>query len=382
MLVEGGMKILYILSSNVMGGATISFINLIINLKKKDIIPVVVFPSHFCKGEFDVLLAQHNIEFHRVLLYDSVLPSFTLKKSLKWLVKFIVLFFQKNISALKLSKIIHRINPDIIHTNVGTIHEGFHLAKKYNIPHVWHIREYQTEDFNWYIYPSYKRFCSYLRDSYVITITESLKTFFKLNDSIKAFTIYNGIFRKDEQVERLPKENYFLMASRISPEKGHHDAITAFASFSRKNDYRLVIAGFGIDSYIEELKALAKKYNCEDRIDFIGFHSDVKPLIVKAKALIVASYSEGFGRMTAEAAFCETLVIGRNTAGTKEIIDMTGGLRFLTVEEMSAQMEEIASMPAEEYNNWVQRAHSAAINNYSIENNVNKICELYRSIVS
>lgn len=374
------MKVLYVLSSNQMGGATISFLNLILNLDKKLVTPIVVIPNQCKANEFDQVLEDNDIEYHRILLYSSVLQKLCLKNSLRWVVKYLVLYFQKKRSRSNLEKLVLSVNPDIIHTNTGVIHEGFHLAKKYHIPHVWHLREYQTLDFGWYIYPSYKSFCSYLKQSYVITITEKIQNYFNLDNYNKACTIYNGIYRKKECIMSIHKENYFLMASRIFPEKGHLDVIKAFSSFSRNNEYRLKIVGYGNETYIAELKELAKTCNCENNIDFLGFQKDVKEIMSKAKALVVASFNEGFGRMTAEAAFCGTLVIGRNTAGTKEILDRTGGFPFYTINEMTEQMEFVASMSESDYLYKVQKAQKAAVDNYSIENNIDKICSLYREI--
>ena len=130
-----------------------------------------------------------------------------------------------------------KIKPDIIHTNVGVIHEGFHVAKELGIPHVWHLREYQTKDFKYFIYPTFDRFVSYLRETNVITITDDIKKHFGLTSLSTAHTIYNGIFFSNECIIQKSKENYFLMASRISPEKGHADAIKAFSNgYFKLND--------------------------------------------------------------------------------------------------------------------------------------------------
>lgn len=85
--------------------------------------------------------------------------------------------------------------------------------------------------------------------------------------------------------------------------------------------------------------------------------------------------------MTAEAAFCGTLVIGRNSAGTKEIMDVIGGLAFNSIEEMTAQMEKTANLTPEEYEKMALTAQKNAANHYSIENNINRISELYAKIL-
>lgn len=376
------MRILYILNSSVMGGATISFLNLVLNLDRKVVTPIVVIPQDKkSKSRLEGILQNNNIEYHSIALTSSILKAFRLKDTLLWVAKYLLLPFRLLNSYIQLKRVILLVRPDIIHTNVGVVHVGYHLARKYGIPHVWHLREYQTKDFNWYIYPSYGVFCSYLKNSYVITITEAIQRYFKLEGSPKALTIYNGIFRREEIVRSTQKENYFLMASRVSPEKGHSDAIKAFSHFSRKNEYRLVIAGFDVGGYKSKLKDVAVEYQCDDRIDFLDFQNDVKPLMSKAKALIVASYNEGFGRMTAEAAFCSTIVIGRNTAGTKEILLKTGGLFFNTVDEMTTQMETVSTMDETEYSIMAQRAQDVAKSRFSVENNVEKTFDLYRRIL-
>ena len=101
----------------------------------------------------------------------------------------------------------------------------------------------------------------------------------------------------------------------------------------------------------------------------------------KAKALIVASYNEGFGRMTAEASFSGCLVIGRNTGGTKEILDETGGLRFNDNIELYNCMIKATNMNELEYKDIVSRAQNKAKEMYSIENNVEGVCEFYHSIM-
>ena len=107
------------------------------------------------------------------------------------------------------------------------------------------------------------------------------------------------------------------------------DIIWAFALFFRKHvDYKLLIAGFGNESYIAQCVDLAKKLGCEKNVLFSGYVEDVRPLMDNATALVVASYNEGFGRMSAEACFRGCLLIGRNTGGTKEIMDSVGGFPF------------------------------------------------------
>ena len=100
-----------------------------------------------------------------------------------------------------------------------------------------------------------------------------------------------------------------------------------------------------------------------------------------AKALIVASRFEGFGRMTAEAAFMGCLVIGRNTGGTKEIIDKTGGFLFFFFEELAEEMESLSSIEDSTYLALAQKAKSVAKQAYSTENNAAQILSIYKKLL-
>ena len=180
------------------------------------------------------------------------------------------------------------------------------------------------------------------------------------------------------------KENYFLCCSRISPEKGHKEVVKAFAIFYKKHpNYRLVIAGFGDPQYIQELKDDADRYGCLKAVDFIGFQKDVRPFMRKARALIVASRFEGFGRMTAEAAISGCLVIGHNTGGTKEILDITGGFPYMgKAESLAKAMIQAADLDKNAYQKMAEIAQKQAVQFFSNESNIRNVYSFYREILS
>ena len=378
------IKVLYILHSTIMGGATISFFNMILPLMDKGVIPYIIIPRNESIDEkFNKIVVEKHIKVYRCTLYQSTLIRFVGVKCIIQLLKFWIILFGKFSAIIELSLLVRKIKPDIIHTNTGVIHEGFSVAQFYGIPHIWHLREYQTLDFNMQILFSFSSFCSKLRKSYVISITNDILHYFGLLGHSRATTIYNGIFTKKELQPVETKKKYFLCASRLSPEKGLDDIIKVFSAFSKEHeDYRLCIAGFGEKKYVDKLKLLAEQYNCLDKIEFVGFVQDVKSLMQGAKALLVASYCEGFGRMTAEAAFCGCAVIGRNTGGTKEILNYIGGIQFTDNDVFLQKMNIIARMGRDEYERMVVRAQQKAMEKYSIENNVEKVYAFYEKILS
>ncbi len=380
------MKVLYILHTAEMHGATMSFLSMLQGLIGNGVKAFVVVPQK--NNLFENKIKEIGASLFVLPICYSIIPSYShvkqniIKRFTKLIWHTINLCIKKFHSFCAVYRISRAIRPDIIHTNVGIIHEGFWCAKILRVPHVWHIREYQDLDFDWMIFPSKKLFQKELCNSNVIAISEGLIEHFGQKTNEKAICIYNGIYKIKDVTIVLPKKEYFLLASRISPSKGHEDVIRAFASFYMKHSgYRLVILGSGPDKYIEDLKTITHTLHCEKAIDWMGFQKDVRSFMKDAKALIVASHFEGFGRMTAEASFAGCMVIGRDTGGTKEILEQTKGITFFSVEELEIAMCKVAEMNESEYLRKIEYAQKKAVEKFSIEQNVIKVNQLYENIL-
>ena len=288
----------------------------------------------------------------------------------------------------QLKKIVAVEGPDIIHTKTGVVHEGFSVARHFNIPHVWHLREYQLKDFNGHPFPSMQSFKQKLNKTNTVCITKDIQRYFELDANPNSFAIYNPVMsdgylaEKDGALSSMP---YFFVANRISKEKGIEEIISAFAVFQKTNPtYKLLISGFGNEQYISYLKNLCYEKTVKDSVEFLGYaDSDrIYKLMYNSKALIVASYNEGFGRMTAEANMLGIPVIGRNTAGTKEILEQTkGGFQFSTEKEMSDKMKLIAKMTVSEREGFMLEPKRIAKELFSNEQHIKKMLSLYESIL-
>lgn len=369
-----------------MHGATLSLFATIKGLKDRGLDVVLVFPSNWpCEEEFIYALDELHIKSYSANIVQSkVDKNYYRHLSIYKRCKLRLSLYKNRLkSFIELSRIIEKERPDVIHTNVGVIHEGFWLAKRYGIPHVFHLREYQDKDFHWEILPSKLIFEKLLRKSAVITITDDIRSHFGLTNYDGACTIYNGICSIKDMCFDASKEKFFFCASRISPEKGYEPIIESFGNFHITHpDYKLVIAGIGTKEYTDYLKTIAREKNCTESVIFLGLINNVLDYMRKATALIVGSYNEGFGRMTAEAAFSGCIVIGRNTAGTKEIIDKIGGYRFDDDSEIEHLMYEVSSMSNSEYARFALNSQKKSLELFSIEQNVEKIYTLYKEITS
>ncbi|TCN72132.1 glycosyltransferase [Acetobacteroides hydrogenigenes] len=378
---------MYILGPTFRAGSTMSFkiildnmierglhIIIIINDKNKNIDFINYGHSKKCvieelNLEMSILPKPKNINDYIKLPYRLIKKLYHLYKS------------KKNVE-----KIICKYKPDIVHTNVGVYHQAYKFCYNNNIPHIWHLREYQTKGLDWIILPSKRMFEKRLQKSNVITVSEDIKKHFNLTKHGKSISLWNGILSKKEHIYIHEKEPYFLFATRISKQKNIELLINAFDNISDKlQKYKIIIAGAAEDEmYLENLKQWIDSLNCKDRIQFLNYRDDITELMKKATALIVSSNYEGLGRMTLEATFMGCLVIGRNNGGTKEILSKTNnGILFNTVSELSESMIYVDSIvKTNEYKKRILTAQNIIIDKCCNENYTETIYSYYKSILN
>ena len=135
-----------------------------------------------------------------------------------------------------------------------------------------------------------------------------------------------------------------------------------------------------------DVAKLIKERKLDDKVKYLGVRKDVYELMAKARALIVPSRFEGFGFITTEAMLNHCLVIGRNTAGTKEQFDngkeWTGteiGIRFNNATELKEILLNVSKCSISNYSKTIESAYVSA-KHYSIERNIECINNLYRKI--
>ena len=80
------MKVLYILHSSIMGGATISFLNLLTGIKLKGVDPYVIINKEIDDDKFNTVLNKNGIPFYRAIIVKSVI---TRKKTLRGMGSFV-----------------------------------------------------------------------------------------------------------------------------------------------------------------------------------------------------------------------------------------------------------------------------------------------------
>lgn len=380
---EYAMKVFYVVTGTIPYGANIALINLIDEMRLRDIEVVVAYSSY---GALTDWLNVRNIKSYEMSGALSLnYPFFSfLSSPFKWIYALWRQLFNGNYLPYKrLCKILRKEQPDIVHTNIGTCAYAYFAAKRCGIPHVWHLREYQTLDFNFNFFPSRSYFLRLLDKSYSIAITEDLFHFHKRN-ATNSQVIFDGVMHKNDIAYIEDKANYFLFVGRIDESKGAKNIVEAFTEACKDNDtVELWLAGEGDDNYMQILREIAKTRGLTNRVKFLGFRSDRYELMQKAKALIVGSKSEGFGFITVEAMMNGCLVIGKNTGGTQMIMEKAKDceIPYMTKNELVDSIKEVMTKSPSCYKERILKAQDVARQLFAIEANGESVYQYYNNIL-
>lgn len=389
------MKVAYFLhTATTTDGSSKAFLFLIKQLLVKGVVPLIILPH---AGEICPVLQELNIKY--VVLPWNMRPStYPWFKTFKDKILFIPRLFGRllinNLCILKSILIIRKFKPEIIHTNCSVLAIGYYTARFLKIPHVWHIREYGALDFNYYYYypnrnnqlDRYKR-----KGSYTICITKDIQRYNFLTNWENAQAVYDGVLSQNVAEYFSDKKQYILFAGRLENAKGILPLIDAYAQYYKQHSTPLPlhVAGHGTNEYIQLVKNKIQEYGIEDKVILLGMRKDILSLYKEAKALIVPSLSEGFGFITAEAMFCGCLVIGNDTAGTKEQFDngleMTGeeiALRYTKQEELVQHLIDVTNEPIKHYEPMILRAQQVVTQLYSTETHAERVYEFYNYILN
>ncbi len=283
--------------------------------------------------------------------------------------------------------------PDIVHTNTSVLTGPVLASCLLNIPHVWHIREYIDKDFGFRIIPSMSlmRLIMKMKRTCCVAITRGVFQHFRLCDR-KDVVIYDGVIGRNEKVgECLGSQSpykYFLFVGNMMKAKGLDVLLEQFAVFAESHPtvHLNIAAGYDEnDANYKKCLKIVVDNNIEAQVHFLGFCKDVASLMRGALALVVPSRFEGFGFITVEAMLNGCLVIGNNTAGTKEQFDIgkrqTGseiGLRYDNASELPVLMNRALE---EDFREMKENARRVVLQNYTIEKNADDILCLYKKIL-
>lgn len=385
------MKIAYLLSyTDPYSGSNKSFLMMLKGVAGMGVTPVIILPDHngVCRELEDKGYDVHVIPFRP----NTFPPVRTTKELFFFLPKLLARIIVNRTATTKLEALLRSVGVDLIHTNVSVVKVGYQCAQRLHIPHIYHVREYIDLDFNIRYLPTLASIRRQFRQpsSYTICITRDIQRHHQLDGWPASRVIYNGIAPRRPQLPAADKQDYFLFAGRIEPAKGLLELIEAYAAYVQKADTPLPLHVAGKvfhQQYYEQATALIRQRQLDTLVSFLGQRNDIDQLMQRARAIVIPSPFEGFGRCMTEAMFNGCLVIGRNTGGTREQCDNGRqleheeiALRYDSTGQLADCLYSVATA-YDQYRPYLTRAFHAVNTLYSQEANAGQVLQFYKDIL-
>ena len=191
--------------------------------------------------------------------------------------------------------------------------------------------------------------------------------------------VLNGIEVEGKQIlskSYSKKLTDIVNISRISPDKNQ---LVLLKALKELDDKKLLIVGQVVDErYHQKLKAFISEYNLKDRVEFLGYTSDVVSIYDKADLIVLPSYEEGLSNVLVESLLYGRYCIASNIPANKFVLEGRGGL--FDPDEPAGLIKEINRF--EQYNISEKEEIILANHQYAVETfNVDQFINKYRKLI-
>lgn len=181
----------------------------------------------------------------------------------------------------------------------------------------------------------------------------------------------------------IPATPRLVSVGRLSKEKGQLLLLDAMNVLNLKGiNLNLVLAGDG--EMRNELESLISHYKLHDKVRITGWISSdqVREEILAAQALVLPSFAEGLPVVLMEALALQRPVLATYVGGIPELVRSgQDGWLFPAgdVETMAAVVEEYLATPVEMLQKMGKAGHQRVLERHSVETEVKKLAQLFRS---
>lgn len=115
-----------------------------------------------------------------------------------------------------------------------------------------------------------------------------------------------------------PEEFLFLFVGRLNKDKGVRELVSAFQSLGAKA--HLVLVG-AVDKVDPVDRATMSAIEANPHIHYLGFQTDIRPVMACADALVLPSYREGFPNVVLQAGAMQLPALVTDVSGSNEAIE-------------------------------------------------------------
>ena len=291
--------------SDTIGGAQKYVLDVSKELKKDGYEVTVVSSS---SGVFKNKICDENINYVGI---KTLTREFTLMNDLLTLIFLIRMIIKKRPDVVSL----HSIKAGLL----GRIACWFTCTTVYFTAHGWsHIRD--SRGFKKALYITLEKYLSFLCKK-VICVSQADLDFAKQIIGIKEqrlCLIPNGV-RAVAKVDKKHSNDELKLLSivRFQAPKDFDTLLLALSKI-KNSAWILDILGDGPD--FEKVKQEITKFGLKDKVNLLGFKSDIDEHYQNADAVILISKSEGLPMSLLEAMSCSKLLIASNVGGISELI--------------------------------------------------------------
>lgn len=384
------MRVLYIASGDSKYGASKSMLEVMFTMKKRyGVEPVLLTRkenqlNHMC----DKLGIENYVFWNRDIMAGSAYSS-PLLNTLKHIVKY-GLYLYGGMCQSGVNKIgLDFSSIDLIHSNLNRNDIGAYIARKYNIPHIWHLRELGKEDYRVRFYK--RNSIDYLNQNAnaYIAISKCVKQAWQERgiQKDKIYLVYNGIDisgfiekkkRKDDTIK-------LIMTGHIQLTKGQDQLVRAIGLLEEKYRSQIQVDFYGeaYPDYQKRLNQYVKKYHLEKIVHFCGYCDHIPEKLSEYDIGIICSRAEGFGRVTVEYMAADLVVLASDTGANPELIeDGISGLlyRYNQPEDLAEKIRYLVNN-VEKRKRLAEEGHQRVKNCYTTEKNVEGIYQVYQTVL-
>ncbi len=226
---------------------------------------------------------------------------------------------------VRLARLLRREPPDVVHAN--SLKSGLYggaAARLAGVPLVWHLHDRLDPDYLPRPAVALIRFAIARLATGVVA--NSRTTAATLRGDPRPRVIPSAL-PPALPAPHVPQERerlVFGMVGRLTPWKGQHVFLDAFARAFPDGQHEAVLVGaplFGEEDYERELRTLANRLGIGDRVQFRGFREDVWRELATLDVLVHASTSpEPFGQVVQEGMALALPVIAADAGGPAELL--------------------------------------------------------------
>lgn len=381
----GKMKVIYVASdNNAASGAFICLVHLAEEMIRRGIDAKVILPG---KGDGVRLLEEAGIPFITIKSYSWDIP---IDAGLYLLSKVPVKRTLNYFSIYRIWRYLKEEKPDIVHINTIYSYVAAIASYKLNIPVVWHIREFFEEDQNNRMWNRSEGYSIMNKADEIITVSNAVyDKYKKVFSAEKMKVIHDGVL---PQKFYCPDREIFessivkmVCVGGLYPYKGQElliEAIEKCIKNNKDNRSMMVLRIVGRGSEEKRLKDAVEKKGLQNVVIFEGFSSEPEKYYKEADIAFMSSKSEAFGLVTVEAMLAGALVIGTDSAGTKDIItDKETGLLYKVgdVERLSDTIE-YALNNKEMMKKIAANGRKRAMEAFTVSRNADSIMKVYEKV--